>query len=68
MKWFDGNPEAKDFVEEWLKMRAKGESLWSAADVLEHLQEEHGYPFGSAGSFAQMCRKNWPKLYRGVIA
>ena len=66
MKWFDGHPEAKKFVEEWLKMRATGESLWSAQEVLDHLQEEYAYPFTTVGGFTVFVKRMWPKLYAGA--
>ena len=68
MRWFDGHPEAKEFVEEWLKMRGKGETLWSAQDVLDHLQSEWGYPFQTVGGFTGFVKRQWPELYHGATA
>lgn len=68
MRWFDGHPEAKEFVVEWLKMRNTGESMWSAQDVLDHLHSEYGYPFATVGGFTGFLRRTWPELYCGKTA
>lgn len=68
MRWFDGHPKAKKFVEEWLRMRATGDTLWSAQDVLDHLHSEHGYPFQTVNGFTTFVKRQYPDLYRGAVS
>lgn len=61
-KWLEHHPEAKDFIEEWLKMVKSGETDWSSAEVLEHLREEFSFPFTSQSMFRGMVARVWPDL------
>lgn len=48
--WMNTHPKALEFIDEWLALRAKGETVWSLRDVLVALREHHGMPpFGPSG-------------------
>lgn len=62
--YFAGNRGAKKFVEEWLAMRAAGESDWSAARVLRYLREHKNCRMRADSSFRAWLHENHPKHYR----
>ena len=48
--WLGTHPDALKFVDEWLALRAKGETVWSLRDVLAALREHYNMPpFGDSG-------------------
>lgn len=61
-QWMRANPDASDFVDEWLRMRAAGETDWGMQAVVNHLREHHGYPFGSARDHSGF--RLWLREYR----
>lgn len=57
---------AKKFVQEWLAMRATGETDWSAAQVLRHLRDKMDCPLKSVSAFRAYLAENYTKQYRHV--
>jgi hypothetical protein len=48
--WFASHPDALAVVDEWLRLRALGETPWSLRDVIAELRLNHSMPqFGDSG-------------------
>lgn len=67
-KWLDAHPEAKEFVEEWIKMRRDGRTSWSSQAVVDHLREAYAAPFTCDLTLRKYCQRRWPTLYKEAIA
>jgi hypothetical protein len=62
--WLGHHPEAVKFLDEWLELRATGDTLWSLKDVLAELKASYGMPaFGDSG-LRSWVERNRSEIYR----
>lgn len=55
------NGKARAFVDEWLKLRAAGETEWGIEPVIAHLRKHHSFPYSAKGAFARWLTKYRPE-------
>lgn len=51
--WLQRNPEAAEFVREWARMSAAGETDWSLRRLVRYLRAEYGFPFTQRESISR---------------
>lgn len=61
-KWLQEHPQAKKFVDEWVKMKVAGETDWLAIDVMAHLRDHFEFPFTAESMFNRMLLRNYAEL------
>lgn len=62
--WLMHHPDALALIDEWLALRAIGETMWSMKDVLAELKLSHDMPpFGDSG-LRGWLERNRTELYR----
>lgn len=65
--WLNAHPAALAVVDEWLELRAVGETAWSLRDVLAELRLNYGMPaFGDSGVRLWLERNRTALYCRGT--
>ena len=62
--WFSAHPEALARVDEWLELRAKGQSTWTAADIYAEMTEIYGPLPCTLGRFRDWLDRHRTAIYR----
>lgn len=65
-RWLASHPAAVTFLDNWLRMRAAGETGWSLRDVVSELRTaEYGMPAFSSDALRAWLERNRHGLFKG---
>jgi hypothetical protein len=59
---------AREFIAEWVRLRMRGRSDWSAARVFRALRQHYKCPTKSDVSFLRWLETTYPTKYRRLIS